>query len=276
MMPIVTLADGLDLYVETAGTVGAPAVVLIRGTGADSSRWAPQIEAYRDDFRVVAFDNRGVGRSSTPPGPYSVAAMAADTVALLDALELDAAHLSGSSLGGAIALAVAIEHPDRVLSLQLHSSWLATDGYTRYSLGLLKQLLERGGTEFYYEATLPLLFSPAFLTADHARLLGILANMRANTASYEGLHGQIEANLGHDLRAGAGGVTCPTLVTVGELDLLVPVPASEELAAAIPGAELVVFAGAGHLVTMEAAERFNDTTLAWLRRVSSEVTDPAT
>ena len=209
IMSLVTIVDGLDLNVEAVGPADAPAVVLIRGTGADSSRWAPQVAAYRDEFRVVAFDNRGVGRSSTPTGPYTVADMAGDTVRLLDELGLEHVHLSGSSLGGAIALdAVAVHEPSRVLSLQMHSSWLATAGYTEFSLGLLKQILERGGTEFYYEATLPLLFSARFLSTDHDRLTTILANMRANTATYEGLHGQIEANLTHDLTARAARWPC--------------------------------------------------------------------
>ena len=201
--------------------------------------------------------------------------MAGDTVRLLDELGLEQVHLSGSSLGGAIALYIAVHEPSRVLSLQMHSSWLATAGYTEFSLGLLRQILERGGTEFYYEATLPLLFSARFLSTDHDRLTTILANMRANTATYEGLHGQIEANLTHDLTARAAEVAVPTLVTVGELDVLVPLAASEELAAAIPGAELVVFEGAGHLASIEAADRFNEVTLSWLRRVSRPLDEAA-
>ena len=256
-MSHVTVADGLDLHVEEAGPADAPAVVLSAApaptTAGGRRRWRPTVKS----SRVVAFDNRGVGRSSTPPGPYTVADMAGDTVRLLDELGLEGVHLSGSSLGGAIALYIAVHEPSRVLSLQMHSSWLATAGYTAFSLGLLKQILERGGTDFYYEATLPLLFSARFLSTDHDRLTTILANIRANTATYEGLHGQIEANLTHDLAARAAEVAVPTLVTVGELDVLVPLAASEELAAAIPGAELVVFEGAGHLASIESADRFN-------------------
>src|SRR5690606_10238103 len=128
----------------------APVVLLIRGTGADSSRWMPQVEAYLDEFNVVIFDNRGTGKSDTPPGPYTVAQMADDTFGLLDALEIEACHVSGSSLGGAIGLQMAVARPERVLSLQMHSSWLATRGYTEYSLGLLGKILDLGGTDFYY------------------------------------------------------------------------------------------------------------------------------
>ena len=189
----------------------------------------------------LIFDNRGVGESDTPPGPYSVAEMAADTVGLLDVLGIDQCHLSGSSLGGAVCAHIAIQRPERVISLQPHSSWLATRGYTAYSLGLLKRFLITGGVDFYYEAALPLLFSPQFMTPEHERLMGILAHMKAHPATYDGLLGQLEANLTHDVSDRAGEITAPTLVTVGELDYLLPVAASEELQRAIPDAELVVF-----------------------------------
>lgn len=267
-MPLVQITADLRLHYERFGSPTGEPVVLIRGTGADSSRWMPQVTAYEREFPVLIFDNRGVGRSDSPPAPYTVDEMADDTVRLLDHLGIERCHLSGSSLGGAIALRVAADQPDRILSLQLHSSWLVTDGYTRFSLGLLRQLLEVGGPSFYYEATLPLLFSPQFLASDQKRLDTILANMRANTATLDGLAGQIAANLTNDLRAAASELKLPTLVTVGELDLLCPVSASEELAQAIKGAELVVFKGVGHLASMEMADDFNEITLAWLRRLA--------
>jgi pimeloyl-ACP methyl ester carboxylesterase len=267
-MPRARVAEDLELSYELFGDDGAPVVVLVRGTGADGTRWMPQVEAYRDEFRVLIFDNRGVGGSDTPPGPYTVADMADDTVRLLDALGIDRCHLSGSSLGGAICSHIAVEQPERVLSLQLHSSWLATHGYTAFSLGLLKQFLVIGGVDFYYEAALPLLFSPAFMSREHERLMGILEHMKTHSASFEGLLGQLEANLTHDLRKRAHEITAPTLVTVGELDYLLPVAASEELQRTIPDAELVVFSGGPHLVTMETPERFNEVTLTWLRKVA--------
>jgi pimeloyl-ACP methyl ester carboxylesterase len=266
-MTRVTISDDVELHVEEFGSSDAPAVLLIRGTGADSSRWMPQVEAYRDEFHVVIFDNRGVGRSSTPPGPYTVAEMANDSRMVLDALGIETCHVSGSSLGGAIALQMAVDTPSRVLSLQLHSSWLATRGYTAYSLGLLKTILELGGTHFYYEATLPLLFTASFLSSDFERTTEMLARMRENTATPEGLFGQIAANISHDLSAHVGGISVPTLITVGEHDLLLPVAASEELHQCIAGSELVVFEGVGHLASMEAAPRFNAVTLEWMRSV---------
>jgi aminoacrylate hydrolase len=225
----------------------------------------PQVEAYQDEYHVIIFDNRGVGKSSTPPGPYSVADMATDTIGLLDALGIARWNLSGSSLGGAIAMQVAIDEPDRTESLQLHSSWLRTEGYTEYSLGLLRSILVHGGIDFYYDAALPLLFSVDFLSADFERTSAMLEKMKANSATTVGLLGQLDANLSHDLSAESASIGVPTLVTVGSNDMILPVAASRELAERIPDATLHIFEGGAHLVSMEAAEEFNSVTLQWMR-----------
>lgn len=260
-----SVSPSLSLYYEEFGERSNPTVVLIRGTGADSSRWMPQVAVYKQDFHVIIFDNRGAGKSDTPKGPYTVKDMADDTMSLLDRLNIEDCHLSGSSLGGAIALHAALQHPDRIRSLQMHSSWLKTHGYTEFSLNLLKQYLLRGGIDFYYEAALPLLFSPQFLSSDYERLKSILSHMRANAATPEGLMGQIEANLSHDLLDDAKNLRVPTLVTVGESDYLLPVSASQEIVDTIPGAKLVIFKNGPHLVTMESPDEFNSVTLNWMK-----------
>ena len=263
-MATMTTNSGVTLAFEEFGDPSAPAVVFIRGTGAAGNRWMPQVEAYKDRYRCVIFDNRGAGSSSAPPPPYTVQHMADDTVDLMNHLGIDSAHLSGSSLGGAIALRMAAQHPERARTLQLHSSWLVTDGYARYSLNLLKTLLLTGGVDFYYQATIPLLFSPGFLGSQFDRIEGILESMKGSAAPLDGLLGQVEANLTHDGQADAASVRVPTLVTVGELDLLLPASESRRLHNAIEGSKFHVFPGGGHLVTMESAPDFNELTLGWL------------
>ena len=263
-MPFAQSNDA-NIYYEEHGDGDKPTVLFIRGTGADGTRWMPQVEAYKPYVRCVIFDGRGVGRSDTTPPPYTVAQMAGDTIAIMDHIGLDSAHVSGSSLGGAIGLHMAVHAPERVSTLQLHSSWLATRGFSEYSLGLLKKILLAGGTDFYYDATLPLLFSPSYMMDNFDDLMKILAHMKANPATHDGLLGQIEANLSYDMSAEASRVRVPTLITVGDLDYLLPVSYSEELHDAIDGSELVVFPGCGHLVTMENSADFNTTTLDWLR-----------
>ena len=257
-------AENAKIYYEVHGEAPGLPLVLIRGTGADGTRWMPQVDVYSPHVRCVIVDGRGVGRSETTSPPYTVQQMAYDTLAVMDQVGAEQAHLSGSSLGGAIALHLAIHHPERVLSLQMHSSWIATKGFTSYSLGLLKKYLLTGGTDFYYEATLPLLFSATFMQQNFEMLMNILAHMQANSATLDGLLGQVEANLSHDLSKEANRVKVPTLITVGELDYILPLECSEELHEAIGGSELVVFPGGGHLVTMENPEDFNRVTLDWM------------
>jgi pimeloyl-ACP methyl ester carboxylesterase len=258
-------SDDANIYYECHGEGDGPPVLFIRGTGADGTRWMPQVEAYQDEVPCVIFDGRGAGKSDTTPPPYTVAQMAGDTIALMDHLGLETAHISGSSLGGAIGLHMAVHAPERVETLQLHSSWLATRGFSAFSIGLLKKILLAGGTDFYYEATLPLLFSPRFMMDNFDGLMKVLAHMQTNPATEDGLLGQIEANLSYDLSAEVSRVDVPTLVTVGELDYILPVSCSRELHDAIAGSELIVFPGCGHLVTMESPDTFNRATLDWLR-----------
>jgi pimeloyl-ACP methyl ester carboxylesterase len=131
---------------------------------------------------------------------------------------------------------------------------------------LLKKFLAIAGVDGYYELMLPLLLSAEFLSADFERTKSILAHMRANSASPEGLAAQIEANLTYDLSADAGSVRVPVLVTVGQNDVLLPPSAAKEIVDTIPNAEFVVFPGGPHLVTMETPAVFNETTLEWMRR----------
>ena len=266
------ISTGVDLYYEWHGTADGPPVVFVRGTGADSSRWLPQVADYESRYRCLIFDNRGSGKSESPPGPYDVAMMAEDTIALLDTLEVDACHLSGLSLGGAIAMNIAIEHPERVTTLQLHGTWAKTHGYAQMYLSLLKRFVEAGGLDLYYEGALLYLFPPEYITDQYNEVTQALERMKANSSPVEGLMGQLEANLTHDELDRLHQISAPTLVTVGELDMCLPPLFSREVADAIPNAELVVFPGGSHLFGLQDPETFNSTTLDWLARQEAATT----
>lgn len=265
-MPTAKLKTGVELYYEWHGDAPGPPVVFVRGTGADSSRWLPQVADYRDRYRCLIFDNRGSGKSDAPSGPYTVPMMADDTIALLDTLDVGRCHLSGLSLGGAIALRVAIEAPERVSTLQLHGSWAKTYGYARMYLSLLKRFLEDGGLDLYYDGALLYLFPPDYLTNHYDEAIETLERMKKNSSPAQGLLGQLEANLTHDEADRLNLVRAPTLVTVGELDMCLPPLYSRQLADGIPGAELVVFPGGSHLFGLQDPEVFNRATLEWLGR----------
>jgi pimeloyl-ACP methyl ester carboxylesterase len=161
---------------------------------------------------------------------------------------------------------LAITHPDRVATLQLHGTWAKTNGYASLYLGYLKRLLETGGLDLYYEGAILYLFPPQFFIDNPDMASAILKGMKVASSPYAGLLGQLEANLTHDVADRLGAIVAPTLVTVGELDMCLPPHYSIEIHHAIAGSELHIFPGGSHLVGVQDPESFNKVTLAWLDR----------
>lgn len=266
-MPMQTLPTGVSLSYEWHGQENDRLpVVFIRGTGAAGNRWLPQVQAYVARYRCLIFDNRGSGQSDAPAGPYTVEQMTDDTIALFDALGVERAHISGLSLGGAIAQDIAIRFPERVATLQLHGTWGRTYGYARMYLSFLKRMLEEGSTDMYYEGALMYLFTPDHITEHYDEVMEMLGRMKENASSPVGLLGQLGANLTHDLSDRLGEIDVPTLITVGEFDMCIPPYFSRELHESVPGSELVVFEGGSHLFGLQDPETFNRVTLDWLSR----------
>ncbi|MCH2347977.1 MAG: alpha/beta hydrolase, partial [Pseudomonadales bacterium] len=194
--------------------------------------------------------------------------MAEDSVALLDALDVDTCHLSGLSLGAAIAAQMAIAFPERVQTLQLHGGWAKTHGYAKMYLGMLGRWLDEGGLDLYYEAALLYLFPPDFITDNYDQVMTVLDNMKKNSSPIEGMRGQLDANMSHDISDHLGKISTPTLVTVGEIDMCLPPSFSRELADGIPNSELIIFPGGSHLFGVQDPATFNRITLDWLERVN--------
>ena len=142
-MPKVALPTGVSLYYQEEG-LGEP-VLLISGTGADHSLWSGTVEALSTRYRVITFDSRGTGSSDQPSDPksYSVRVLAEDAAALLDALGVARAHIAGHSLGSTVAQEIAISHPQKVASLQLHCTWGRTDAWLDRLFRSMECLAER-------------------------------------------------------------------------------------------------------------------------------------
>jgi len=265
-MPTLRVSTGVTLYYESHGDADGTPVLFVRGTGADSSRWMHQVNEYVPSYRCLIFDNRGCGKSEAPEGPYTVPMMADDTLALLDALDIERVHLSGLSLGGAIAQEMVLRSPQRVETLQLHGTWARTEGYAELYFDMAARFLEVGGTDLYYEGTLLYLFPPDFFNEHPDRAGEILADMKSNSSPLAGLVSQIHANRTHDTLARLGEVAVPTLITVGELDMCLPPYFSRQLHETIAGSELVVFPGGSHLFGIQDPTTFNRVTLDWLAK----------
>jgi pimeloyl-ACP methyl ester carboxylesterase len=263
-MPLIQ-ANGIDLYVEDTGS-GDP-LLLITGAGSNALGWGPLLPVFQERFRVIAFDNRGAGRSAAPPGPYTTRQMAADAAALLDHLGIARAHVIGHSLGGMIAQELALAYPERVDRLVL----VASLAYPRPAFWVpwstfLVQAAQRGldpaGSALWQ---MPWMLTPTFM-ARHEVVEAALANALHDPypAPAHGLAAQAAAGLAHDTRSRLPRIAAPTLVLVGAEDIITPVSYARELAAGIPGARLQVLERGGHLAYLEYLEAVTGALLPFL------------
>jgi pimeloyl-ACP methyl ester carboxylesterase len=260
--------NGVDLYYVEAGA-GEP-LVLVMGFGGDHLSWGFQLNAFAARYRVIAFDNRGSGRSSAPDSPYTTRLMADDAVALMDRLGVDRAHVLGVSLGGMTVQELALAHPDRVRSLQLHCTAARPD---RYMLALLDNLRAvRGvlGAEGALRAMALWLFAPTTFNErpEFVEMMLHAARTQPYPQSDVGFARQGDAIVSHDALDRLGAITCPTLVAVGEEDALAPLRFSREIARAIPHAELHTIPAAGHAAFWERPAEFNTLCLEFLTKHS--------
>ena len=242
----------VDLRVRVDGPATAPVLVLSNSLGTTADMWSAQLPSLVQRFRVVRYEHRGHGGTTSPTAPFSIADLGGDIVAILDDLGVQTASLLGLSLGGTVAMWVAANHPDRVDSLVAactSSHWPPAELWSERI-----ELVRRTGTEALLPALLGRWFSPGF-TERRPDAADMVASMLAS-ASPEGYAGCCAALAEVDLRPDLGRISAPTLVLAGAEDPAVPIETAAALAASIPGASLNVIAGGAHLVNIERPERF--------------------
>jgi 3-oxoadipate enol-lactonase len=256
-------ANGQTLYYEVHGE-GEP-LLCVMGLSADTLAWALQVPAFAASHRTVIFDNRDVGQSSMVDGPYEIADMAKDTLALADALELDSFHLLGVSMGGAISQEVALAAPERVRTLTLAVTFPAGGAWARKLGEVWGERVRKLSHEERVDELMLLNFSERFFedqgTATWMRNM-MLANPHPQPA--EAFIRQLEACGRHNAREGLRSLELRTHVIGSEFDLLVPIWKSRELVELIPDAQLTVLAEAPHGANVERAEEFNKTVLDFI------------
>jgi len=238
------------------------------GWGGDHTAWAFQTAAFAAELDVIALDNRGVGQSDVVDQPFTIADMADDVARLLDGLSLPAAHVCGASMGGMIAQELALRHPRRVTTLQLHCTTSSIDGYGRLLIGNFLRVKARGDTEEFVRFSLPWLLTRKTF-ADRPDFIEFWIQRALDYPYKTGLVGltrQAEAILGHDTRARLASLHVPTLITTGTDDILVPPSASEELHASIAGSELRRIPDAAHMHFIEQPATFNEVCLEFLHK----------
>jgi pimeloyl-ACP methyl ester carboxylesterase len=257
--------NGIEMHCVIRGK-GDP-LILLMGLGADGSVWEQHTVAYETRYGCVVVDNRGVGQSDKPPGPYTTAMMADDVAGLMNALRLERAHISGVSMGACIAQELALRHPARVRSLTLNCPWPRCDAYARLVFLQLKALYGQVPPQVWARHLNLLIFAPRF-HAEHPEVLQDRERQAVECAAPQppqAFAAQCEACLTHDTLDRLSAVAAPTLITVGEADIFTPLRFSRAIADRIRGSELAVFADCGHAHHWERLEEFNARTLAFMK-----------
>lgn len=253
-MPGIT-HDGVRIHYEDAGS--GPAVVLSHAFSGSSPLWAGQVEALRDNYRVITWDMRGHGQSGSPddPGAYSETTTLGDLEAVMAAANVDRAILGGMSLGGYISLAFTRARPDRVQALMLFDTG---PGFRDPAARERWNQVAHKQAESFERTGLSHLDGSVAASAGHTSARGLAFAAR----------GMLTKQDDHVIQS-LEQISVPTLVLVGENDTPL-LPAADHLASRIAGARKVVIPGAGHFANIDQPSAFNAETIGFLRSLELE------
>ncbi len=261
------IVGDLNMYYEVHGE-GVP-LLLIAGLGSDLNGWAFQIPEFAKKYQVIAFDNRGSGRTDAPDMPYSIQMMAEDTAGLMDALSIGKAHVLGVSMGGYIAQELAITYPGRVESLILVTTSI---GPYLLKISVLqawaREALRDMRPMTFFQIMLPFMFNDRSFESPGVLEMAVATIAGHSSTPPHVLARQMTACVEHDARDRIGQIAAPTLVLAGKEDPFVPFSLSEELAASVPNARLVTLEGGGHGFNTAIPDKFNQTVLEFLAQVA--------
>ena len=269
-MPFVHVADGTRIHYEVTGRPGATPILMIQGLGASKNAWNLQRIAMATRFRSISLDNRGAGRSDKPTQPFTLEQMADDAIAVLDAAGIETAHVVGASMGGVISQIIAVKYPHRVRSLTLVCTACRNHPWRQELLQSWAHTAEeKGMIEVGKEAAQWVMSPRSFRRLVPAfTWMGPLAVLRPRHSFVSQIQAILDTR--EDLVDELSSITAPTMVIVGNQDILTPRGDSEEIAERIPNAELVVISGAAHGLMMEHSTTFNKILIEFLQRTEAE------
>lgn len=258
-MPFYRRPDGCRLYYEVHGSEALPPLILLEGLGGDIPGWRRNIPHLASRYWVIAFDFRGNGRSDSPHGPVTMSTFVQDTVGLLDHLDVSTSHVYGQSFGAMVGIEMSLSHPDRVRSLVLAATHAG----------------HRGATPVGPRGKVPkdkpylALYSEAFARQHPDQVAEDILVGSQNPQSPEAGRRQWEAMEAWEAWDRLGEIGVPTLVLHGTEDRLVAVENARRLARGIPGAQLVLVEGAGHVYHSEQPDTADEAVLAFLDEVAA-------
>ncbi|OYT58532.1 hypothetical protein B6U70_00180 [Euryarchaeota archaeon ex4484_162] len=253
-------------------------LILISGLGMDNTTWIYQVPFFKDFFKVIIFDNRGIGRSSRTLGPYTIKMMAEDVIKLMEYLNIKNAHVLGSSMGGMIAQEIAINHPLRVNKLVLCSTSpkprrlllrKLSEGLRDLLNDEIEDVINIDSKRELFEKAISYIllqvFSRDFLKENRKLVEETMRRYLSNPYYIETFLKQVRAIRWHNTLDRLNLIEVETLVLAGDKDRLVSPENAKILAERIPSSKVIVFENIGHAMHLESPEKFNKTVLNFLR-----------
>ncbi len=260
-MPVIS-ANGIQQYYEIAGD--GPPLLLVAGMGGTANYWAEQVDAFAEHYTVITYDQRGTGRSDHTP-VAGIEQLRDDVLALLDALGFARVDFVGHSTGGNIAQIVAIENPERLAKLVIYASTTHGDAYRTKVWRVRRAILEQLGPELYGDMSSIMLYPPRWIAENSEKLERQQADQMNMLPAPEVQTSRIEAVQAFDRRDQLSRITTPTLVICAKDDNQTPAYFSEDLAANIPAAKLILMDYGGHACSRTVPDEFNQLILKFLQ-----------
>ena len=256
------------MTVDVHERADAETVLLSAGLGGAAGYWAPQLEALKARYRVIADDQAGTGRARATPLPagYSIADMADEVLAILDSTKTASCHFVGHALGGLAGVDLALRHADRVRSLTVVNGWATADAHTRRCFEIRVALLKGAGPEAYVRAQPIFLYPATWLAANAERMKQEDAHALSGFQGTNNLLRRIEALLRFDATPHLDKLRLPVLLAAARDDVLVPSSQSEYLASKLPNATLRVVPSGAHGFNVTEPAAFNEMLLGFLER----------
>jgi pimeloyl-ACP methyl ester carboxylesterase len=260
-------ANNITMNYEQQGS-GEP-LILVPYLAADHACYAFQVAEYSKDFTCISVDLRGTGETDKPEDAYTTEVLADDVAAFMQAAGIRKAHISGLSLGAAIGMWLAAKHPDKVLSLSLHSGWPKSDPFLKTVAEGFQVMAKALNSvpEMIILGIFPWCFTPELYAAKPDYIQSLANFVRSRPAQPLGAFLlQSNAVIAHDASAQLGRIMAPTQITFGATDQVTSTRFAGPMNESIRGSELLIFEGCAHAPIYEKVEEFNQKTLQFLQR----------